>query len=132
MAEEFFWLTLVVIFTGLMWVPYILKMILDDGLIAALTSTQGNRQPDAPWAMRLKKAHANAVENLVLFAPLVVMVVVSGLGSDLSVMATMGYFFARVAYAVVFAMGLPYFRTITFAASVAYMAVLALILLGLL
>lgn len=131
MAEEFFWLTLTVVFTGLMWVPYILKMIIDDGLVAALTSTQGNRQPDAPWALRLKKAHMNAVENLVLFAPLVVMIVVAGLGSQLSAMAAMGYFVARVFYTIVFALGLPYLRTVTFAASVACMAVLALVLLGL-
>jgi len=130
--EEFFWLTLTVVFTGLMWVPYIVKMILDDGLIAALTSTQGNREPDAPWGIRLKKAHANAVENLVIFAPLVLMVVLSNFGSDLSILAAMVYFFARIAHAVVFTLGVPYLRTATFAIGVVCQAVLALILLGVL
>jgi len=130
--EEFFWLTLTVVFTGLLWVPYIVKMVREDGLVPSLTSGNGTRTPDAQWAVRLKKAHANSVENLVIFASLVLMVVLSNYGSDLSIFVTMVYFFARVAHAIVFTLGLPYLRTVTFSVGFLCQAVLALILLGVL
>lgn len=128
--EEFFWLTLTIVLTGLLWVPYILKMTCENGLIPALMSRQGTSTPDASWAARLKKAHANSVENLVIFAPLVMMVVLSNLSSELSIQAAMVYFFARVAHAVFFMFGVPVMRTVAFAVGVACQAVLALILLG--
>lgn len=130
--EEFYWLTLTVALTGLLWVPYILKMIIEDGLVTALTSRDGTRTPDAPWAARLKKAHANAVENLVIFAPLVVMVVLSNFGSDLTIKAAMVYFFARLAHAIVFTLGVPFLRTVTFTVGFGCQAVLALVMLGVL
>lgn len=129
MTAELYWLVLTAVFTGLMWVPYILKMIIENGLVPSLTSTQGTRTPDAPWAARLKKAHANGVENLVIFAPLVIVLVMSGKGTELTEMAAMVYFGTRVAHAVIFTLGLPVLRTIAFAVGVGCQIVLALTLL---
>jgi ketosteroid isomerase-like protein len=57
-------------FTGLMWMPYILNLIAVRGLIAAV-GYPVDPKPLAPWAARMKQAHANAIENLVVFGLLV-------------------------------------------------------------
>ena len=71
MTRELMWLTLTVILTGLLWVPYILDRIMVRGLMGAMANPSRNDKPQSAWAQRLYFAHTNAVENLVIFAPLV-------------------------------------------------------------
>src|SRR3977135_1523848 len=71
MTRELFWLTLTVILTGLMWVPYILNRCQVRGLGGAMANPSRNDAPQSEWANRMMFAHDNAVENLVIFAPLV-------------------------------------------------------------
>ena len=72
MKTELLYLTLVTVLTGLLWVPYIIDRVLVRGLIDAVGYPE-NPKPQSPWAQRLMKAHANAVENLVVFASLVLL-----------------------------------------------------------
>ena len=67
MTAELKTLTIVALLTGLMWIPYILNLIMVRGLGNAVGYPE-NPAPLAPWAQRLKAAHANAIENLVVFA----------------------------------------------------------------
>jgi hypothetical protein len=69
MSRELFWLTLTVALTGLLWIPYILDRCKVRGLKATMDNPKPNDTPQSPWAMRLYFAHTNAVENLVIFAP---------------------------------------------------------------
>ena len=71
MSTEIFWLTLTVAMTGLLWAPYILDRIMVRGLMGAMANPSPNDKGQSPWARRLMAAHTNAVENLVIFAPLV-------------------------------------------------------------
>ena len=64
MTRELFWLTLTVILTGLMWVPYIINRCQVRGLTGAMANPSRNDKPQADWANRLMFAHDNAVENL--------------------------------------------------------------------
>ena len=112
------WLAVSVVFTGLLWVPYVLERIASLGLMEAL----GNPDPDAPrpasWAMRSAAAHRNAVENLVLFAPAVGIAVANGRESaGIVVTAAMIHVIARLAYTAVYIAGIPVLRTLTFSAS---------------
>src|ERR1700746_2642387 len=70
MAPELYYLTLVTVFTALLWVPYILNEIKVRGLIDAV-GYPSVPKPLALWAQRMKAAHYNSVENLVIFATLV-------------------------------------------------------------
>jgi hypothetical protein len=77
MKTELFYLALTAVFTGLLWIPY----VLDRFAVRGIGDTVGypdNPKPQHPWAQRLMKAHVNAVENLVVFATLVL--VASALG----------------------------------------------------
>jgi uncharacterized MAPEG superfamily protein len=71
MSTELFWLMLTVAMTGLLWVPYILDRIMVRGLMGAMANPSPSDKAQSPWARRLLAAHVNAVENLVIFAPLV-------------------------------------------------------------
>ncbi|NGX98145.1 MAG: hypothetical protein G4V63_23950, partial [Candidatus Afipia apatlaquensis] len=54
-----------------LWVPYVLNRCQVRGLGGAMANPSRNDKPLAEWANRLLFAHDNAVENLVVFAPLV-------------------------------------------------------------
>ena len=71
MTRELMWLTLTVILTGVLWVPYILDRIMVRGLMGAMANPSRKDKPQSAWALRLYFAHTNAVENLVIFAALV-------------------------------------------------------------
>jgi uncharacterized MAPEG superfamily protein len=126
MTRELFWLTLTVILTGLLWVPYSLNRCMVRGLGGAMANPSRNDKPHAEWATRLMFAHDNAVENLVVFAPLVLILNANDYSSPWTVLACAVYFWARVAHLVVYTMGLPVFRTLAFTVGFLAQAVLAL------
>src|SRR6202167_849507 len=94
MTPELFWLTLTVILTGLLWVPYILNRITVRGLCGSMANPSRNDQPHAAWATRLMFAHDNAVENLVVFAPLVLILAQIDYSTQWTVYACAVYFWA--------------------------------------
>ncbi len=114
MKTELLYLTLVAALTGLLWIPYILDRIAVWGLLNAVGYPQ-NPPAQSPWAQRLMKAHANAVENLVVFAALVLAAQALGVANAATATAAMVYFWARVVHAVVYALAIPWLRTLAFA-----------------
>ncbi|HLJ01052.1 MAG TPA: MAPEG family protein [Bradyrhizobium sp.] len=126
MTPELFWLTLTVILTGLLWVPYILNRITVRGLFAAMGNPSRNDKPHSEWANRLMFAHDNAVENLVIFAPLILILAELDYSSKWTALAAAVYFWARVAHLVVYTLGIPVLRTLSFAAGFAAQVVLVL------
>ena len=129
MKTELFYLTLVTAFTGLMWVPYILDRIITRGLINAVGYPE-NPKPQSLWAQQLMKAHANAVENLVIFATLILLTQVVGVTSAAVATAAMVYFWARVVHALAYTFSVPWVRTLAFAVGFLAQAAVAWQLLG--
>ena len=131
MPTELVWLTLTAAMTGLMWIPYIIDRIMVRGLLGAMDNPSPKATPHSRWAFRLYLAHANAVENLVVFATLVLTANALGISSRATVIACSVYFWARLAHAVVFAIGTPILRTLCFAVGFAAQVVIALAIFGL-
>lgn len=123
---------LVALFTGLLWLPYVLNRLAEHGLWRALRNPNPDDRPAAGWAIRLMAAHRNAVENLAVFAPLAILVQTQGLATPLAATAATTYLIARVAHAIVYTLGIPGLRTIAFAVGFVCQLVLGLRLLGLL
>lgn len=126
MTRELFWLTLTVILTGLLWVPYMLNRCQVRGLGGAMANPSRNDKPLADWANRLLFAHDNAVENLVVFAPLVLILNAIDYSSKWTVLACAVYFWSRLAHLFVYTFGVPILRTLTFLMGFFAQAVLAL------
>lgn len=129
MSAELYWLAWTTVFTGLLWLPYILQIIRKIGVNTALSET-GGVEPHHSWSVRAKKAHANAVENLMIFAPLALAVHILEAGSAATALSSGAYFAFRVAHAFVYTLGVPYLRTLAFAGGVVCQGVLALAVLG--
>src|SRR3981081_1414565 len=126
MTRELFWLSLTVILTGLLWVPYVLNRCQVRGLSGAMANPARGDKPLAEWATRLMFAHDNAVENLVVFAPLVLILNAIDYSSKWTVLACAVYFWASPSHLIVSPMGLPIFRTLAFTVGFLPQAVLAL------
>lgn len=124
MKPELMYLTLVTALTGLMWVPYILDRVAVRGLIDAVGYPE-NPKPQSAWARRLMKAHANAVENLVIFASLVLTANVLGLTGAAIATAAVVYFWARLVHALAYTFAVPWVRTLAFTAGFLAQAVIA-------
>ena len=130
MTPELFWLTLTVILTGLLWVPYVLNRTAVRGIGGAMANPTRSAAPHAEWATRLMFAHDNAVENLIVFAPLVLILAQLDYSTKWTVYASAVYFWARLAHLIVYTMGLPVFRTLAFTVGFLAQAVLALAIFG--
>lgn len=125
MTKELLWLTLTIILTGLMLVPYILDRIMVRGLMGTMANPSRKDKPQSEWAQRLYFAHTNAVENLIIFAPLVLILDAQGHSTPNTVIACAVYFWARLVHAVVYTMGVPILRTLAF--TVGFLAQVALV-----
>jgi len=113
MKTELQYLVYVTVFTGLLWVAYILDRIATRGLLDAVGYPE-NPKPQSAWARRLMKAHVNAVENLVVFAALVLAAAAAGVSTPVIASAAVVYFWARVVHALAYTFGVPWVRTLAF------------------
>ena len=108
-------LTLVALFTALLWLPYLLARIGARGLMGTMDNPPASPPPEPAWAGRAQRAHANAVENLVVFAPLVLVAAMTGATNATTAVAAQTYLLARVLHYVVYLLGIPVLRTLAFA-----------------
>jgi uncharacterized MAPEG superfamily protein len=113
MKTELMYLVWVTVLTALIFIPYILDRVMVWGLLDAVGYPE-NPKPQSPWARRMMKAHDNAVENLVVFAALVLAAQVSGVSNEATVMACVVYFWARVVHLLAYTFRIPWVRTIAF------------------
>jgi uncharacterized MAPEG superfamily protein len=131
MSRELVWLAMTVAMTGLIWVPYMLDRFAVWGIMATL----GNPPPSPPrqseWAVRMMAAHKNAIENLALFAPLVLMLGIEQISTPTTVAACITFFAARLGHVVFYTMGIPVLRTLAFLVGFAAEVVLFFAVLGL-
>lgn len=87
-----------------------------------LPALAGNRE-ELPaitgWAGRARRAHANMLENLVVFAIVVLVAHVAGKANASTALGAALFFWARLAYAVIYVAGVPWLRTAAWAVSLA-------------
>ncbi len=78
------------------------------------------------WAGRAQRAHRNMLENLVLFAALVFLVIAAGRTNQMTVLGAELFFWGRFAYALIYLAGWPWLRTLAWFVSVVGMVLMAL------
>jgi uncharacterized MAPEG superfamily protein len=86
-----------------------------------LPRLSGNREdlpPAKGWAGRAYRAHHNMLESLVLFAVLVLVTEITNRNSAMTGLGAQLFFWARVAYAVIYVVGVPWVRTAVWGVSV--------------
>jgi len=118
--------------TGCLWIPYVLDRFRTLGIARTLGNPlPGDADAQSPWARRARQAHANAVENLAVFAPLALLAIVLGAGhTSLAIGAAATYFFARAAHFALYTAGVPVLRTLAFVIGFGAEAALLLAVMG--
>ncbi len=124
MKPELMNLVSATILTGILWIPYVLDRIAVWGLIDTVGYPE-TPKPQSPWARRLKSAHANAIENLAIFATLVLVANAIGLSNTSTVFAASLYFWARLVHVLAYTFALPWVRTLAFAGGFVAQAIFA-------
>jgi len=99
--------------TALLWLPYILARIAKYGVMETL-SYRADSKPVPEWADRAKKAHYNAIENLAVFAALVLVAHAVGATNNATAAASVAYFIARLVHYPGYVAGIPFVRTLSF------------------
>ncbi|MBN9487861.1 MAG: MAPEG family protein [Alphaproteobacteria bacterium] len=105
-------------------------------LIAAMTAqgqvglpTLAGNRDELPTltglAGRARRAHFNMVENLVLFAALVLIAAVAGKANATTAMGAAIFFWGRLAHAIIYLIGIPWLRTLAWFVSVIGMIMIA-------
>jgi len=96
--------------------------------VVGLTTLAGNRE-DVPaltgFAGRARRAHLNMIENLVLFAILVLVAVIANKTNAMTAMGALIFFWGRLIYAVIYLLGIPWLRTVAWFVSVIGMIMIA-------
>jgi uncharacterized MAPEG superfamily protein len=110
------WLAATALMTALFWVPYVLERMVALGVLGALKPVDPEDElKQALWARRAKRAHYNAVENLVVFATLVLVAQAMGTADTAQVLlASQIYFWARVVHFPALTFGLTGVRTVAY------------------
>jgi len=118
MTSELTSLIWVTALTAFLWIPYTLNTIAVRGLMDAV-GYPADPKPLAGWAQKMKAAHANAVENLVVFAALVLIANAAGVSNETTVLACTVYLWSRVVHFLAYTFAIPWVRTLSFVAGFA-------------
>lgn len=113
MTPELTKLAWVLVLQLVCWLPYVLNRTMVRGLLDTV-GYPADPTPLAPWAARAKKAHSNGVENLVVFAAIVLMLNAVGISNETTVLACTVYFWARLLHYIVYTVGIPWLRTLAY------------------
>jgi len=90
-------------------------------LLFGLPELAGNREdlpPATGWAGRAHRAHRNMLESLVLFAVLILVTEITNRNSAMTGLGAQLFFWARLAYAIIYVAGVPWARTAVWGVSV--------------
>ncbi len=115
MNTQLLYLTYVTLLTAVIWIPYILNEIIVRGVVEAVGYPQ-NPRPLAAWATRMKAAHYNAIENLAVFATLVLVANALHLNSHAIEQSCVVYFWSRIVHVLAYTFAVPWVRTLAFVA----------------
>ena len=125
MKAELTLLTCAVVLTFAQMLVAVLGAMLQVGLPALAANRDGLPEIKG-WAGRAARAHRNMLENLVLFAALVLVAVAAGKTNDMTLTGAQLFFWARLVYALVYIAGVPWLRTGVWAVSLVGLAMIFL------
>jgi uncharacterized MAPEG superfamily protein len=113
-TTELAYLVWAAILTLLIRVPWMINKVTVRGLWK-VSGYPTDSEPLSAWAHRVWVAHEDAVQNLIVFAVLVVALSLTGESNTWTRVAAAVYFWARLTHFMVYAFGIPRLKTVAFA-----------------
>lgn len=119
MNTIYLYLALSGVLTLLLWTPYIVARLFIWGPLTFLNNYPDDfpkKIPEQPlWAERAQRAHLNMVETMPAFISVVIgsTFLLNEMTQDVATIATWCaiFFWARVAHAIIYILGIPFLRT---------------------
>ena len=112
-------LTMLVLSVGLLMLILLVQAsagILSNGLMA-----QAGARDELPekrvFHARVTRLRDNMMENLLMFAPVVLVAQAMGVSNDMTILGAQLFFFARLAHAIIYLAAVPLVRPLAFAAA---------------
>ena len=124
MTPDLTYLAFAALLTAVLWIPYIVGLVSANGFLSAADYKDPTPRDVPLWVKRANRVHINSVESLAPFAALILIAHVSGGANAMTAMWAMVFFWARLAHAVIYMIGIPYLRTIIF--TIGFVAVIGL------
>ena len=124
MSQLEFYTGLSAVWIAIAWVPYLLDRIMVRGLVGAMANPSPDLTPQSDWAVRAKAAHVVAIQAFAAFAPLAILAMIRIPEDGYPNILAMTFFIGIFAHYVIYAIGVPVLRTLSF--SLAALSTLAL------
>ncbi len=124
MTTELFYLLFTTLLTGVLWIPVVIGYVSSRGPLKPIDYKIAPTSPLPDWVNRANRAHMNAVENLALFASIVLIAKVVGVSTSVTEISAAVFFYARTAHAVIHISGFSMFKARTLAFTVAWLALM--------
>lgn len=116
LTSEIYYLILITLFCGLLWVPYVMERFFRLGIKE--TCGYGDKNINiSPWASRANLAHSNLTENLPLFAILIILISILELNNQQTETGSIIFFYSRILHYFTYIFAIPFLRTFLFLAS---------------
>jgi uncharacterized MAPEG superfamily protein len=116
MTTDLMYLAYTAMLTAALWIPYIASQLITNGMLSPANYKDPTPRPVPDWGKRADRTYLNAVESFAPFAALVIIAQVAHKADHMTAMWSMAFFWLRVTHAVVYLIGLPFVRTVAFAA----------------
>lgn len=115
MTTDLYYLAATALLTAALWIPYVVSQGIANGMLTANNYIDPTPRPLPNWGKRADRTYLNAVEVFGAFAALVLIAHVTGKANETTALLAASFFWLRLAYSVVYLLGVPYLRTMLFA-----------------
>jgi uncharacterized MAPEG superfamily protein len=116
MTTDLKYLAFTAMLTAVLWIPYVVAQVRTNGPLTPANYIDPTPRPVPAWGTRAHRAYLNAVECFAPFAALVIVAHIAG-KADAAAFWAAGFFWLRLAHAVVYLAAIPYLRTVIFTLS---------------
>jgi uncharacterized MAPEG superfamily protein len=122
MTIELYYLFLVALLTGVLWIPVVIGYASSRGPLKPIDYKVAPTAPLPAWVNRANRAHLNAIESIVPFAIVVLIANAAGVSTSVTEISAAVFFYARAAHAVIHISGFSLFMARTIAFTVGWIA----------
>jgi uncharacterized MAPEG superfamily protein len=124
MTTDLYYLTLLAGLSLVLWIPHVLAIVTTHGFPGPKEYREGKSGELPDCGQRAMRVHINNLENLAPFVALVIVAHLTKTANETTALCAMLYFWIRVAYAIVYYLGIPYIRTVVFTAGFVVSAII--------
>lgn len=118
LTPDLYWLALTAMAVALMWLPHIVRQVMQTGFWTAFWNPQHEVEPQAHWARRAKRAQRNAARHFAVFGVLLLIGHVAGASPVQLAWYVQIWLLTRVGHFLTYMFGMPAVPQLLFLANI--------------